>query len=789
MALSNSYLMISNFLKLAMRNIFNDKIYSLINVIGHAVAVACCFLLIFWIKFELSYEDCHTKAERIYKVLEVEKRADGLYKKEQLKAGTVGKLKETFPQIEASTVVHHEQLSFNFEDGEGIVLDYTEATPEYLDMFSYEFIEGSKASVLQNKGAIVSEEVARKFFGQESAIGKTVNFSRSVRCNIQAVVKIPKNTNLKFDILDPCHEDWGGIQYILLKQNARFSDETRQLMADFLGTMRETDNKLAFMPIKDVHLHSPQELTVNNEWQTFGDLKQIYLFSFVALLVLAIAIINYVNTSTARAMNRMREVGIRKVNGSTQWQLILRFLSEAFILSAVSIVIALAVSKWLFPEFSSLMGNQVNFHIDFNTILIILTVCIIITILSGGYAAFYLSSLNPITVIQGGERHGSGEYMRKILIGFQFFLSVGILISTLMIYRQIQYMFTADTGVDRKNITILDTSLWYDVDEFIQVIKRENPNIIDATIASGAPYNVQWGYRGVSWADSPEDLKEVTFAQIFCDYHFADAFGLQVIDGEFIQPGWGWWQWTDSTSRSCVINETFRELMGVDNPLGIMITYAWGSKGRIIGVVKDFNFKPMKEPITPLILSYNPEASTKVFIKTTGYNKKETLDYIRKKYMEMKPSYSSRPFMYSTAEDDYDSMYKSELRTMKMLSVCSVLSLCLCVMGIFSMVSLMLEKRKKEIAIRRINGAETNDIVSLFIANFAKIIGVACVVALPVSFYILMRWIENYAFRIPLSWWIFVLVPLLVSLITAVLIAIQVFFSARQNPAEVVKSE
>jgi putative ABC transport system permease protein len=424
---------------------------------------------------------------------------------------------------------------------------------------------------------------------------------------------------------------------------------------------------------------------------------------------------------------------------------------------------------------------------DFNSILIAFSVCLLITILSGGYAAFYLSSFDPVTVLRGGAHPGSKEGLRKILIGFQFFLSIGMLISTWVIYKQTQYMFTADTGVDRKNIIILDTSLWYQAEDFFQVIKRENPNIIDATIAFGAPYKAQWNFSGASWEGSPEAVKEIEFMQIFCDHHYANTFGLQVVKGEFIQPGWGWWQFSDSTSYNIVINQTFQKLMGVDNPIGITVNYP--GKGKIIGVVKDFNFKPLKEPITPLIISFNPEASNKVYIKTTGNNKKETLDYILTKYKEMAPAIMNRPVMYSTVEDDYNAMYKTELRTMKILTVFSILSFCLSIMGIFGMVTFMIEKRTKEIAIRRINGAETKDVISLFILDFAKIIGIACAIAIPVSFIILFQWIQTYAFRTSISWWIFALVPLIVAIITALLIAVQVFFTTRQNPAEAVKAE
>ena len=782
------YLSIIKHSQIALRNIFKDKMYSLINLVGLSVAIACCFLLIFWIKFELSYEDSHPKADRTFKVLQMEKRTDGFHYTESIRPGIAEQFKNTFPEIEASTLVSHEQLSFTYEDGEGIMVDYTTATPDYLDMFSYEYVEGSKENVLNSKGAIMSEEVARKFFGKESAIGKTVTFSNFLSCNIQAVVKIPKNTHLKFGLLDlSILTNYGGVHYILLKENARFTEEKQWLMADFLSTTRKTENKLSFLPVKNIHLHSPKELSKNTVWQTFGDLKQIYLFSIIALMILSIAIINYVNTSTARAMSRMREVSIRKITGSSQWQLILRFLSDAFILSAASVVVALVLSKWLFPEFSMLMGNAMSYLFDLNTILIALVVCVVITILSGGYAAFYLSSFNPITAIRGGVRASAKENLRKTLIGFQFFLSVGLLISTIIIYKQTHYMFTADTGIDRKNIIILDTSLWYDVENYIQVIKKENPNIIDASIANVAPYKAEYGYSGISWEGSQEAITQMEFTQIFCDHNYANTFGLQLIDGEFIQPGWGWWQYSDSTSFSIVINETFKNLMGVENPIGLTVNYP--GKGKIIGVVRDFNFKPLKEPITPLIMCFNPEASTKLYIKTTGANYKETMAYIQRKYMEMRPSYHTQPFMCSTVEDDYNVMYKSEMKTMKMLTIFSGLSLCLCVMGIFSMVSLMVEKSKKEIAIRRINGAETRNIISLFIFHFTKIIGVSCAMAISVSFAIMLRWLQAYAFRTSLSWWIFILVPLIVSVITATLIAVQVFLTSRQNPAEVMKKD
>jgi putative ABC transport system permease protein len=785
-----------HYIKIALRNIFKDRIYSLVNIIGLSVATVCCFLVIFWVKFEFSFEDCHSKADRIYKVLiERENMQNVIYDPEQIRPGIFHQLKQTFPEIEASTYVNHSQAFFAFDDKEEVIMvDYVNATPDYFDIFSYDYIEGNMENVLKTNGIVLSEVLARKIFGNESAIGKTISLSNRPVMTIGAVAKIPHNTNLTFDILDPAADRGGtntGIHYVLVKENSRISEETEERMKNFLSTIRETEDKLVYQPLKDTYFHSspklivPKELGGNSkDWQILGNMKQIYLFSSIALLILAIAIINYVNTSTARVISRMKETGIRKVVGSSRSQLIYRFLSDVFILSAASIIIALTVSKSLFPDFSMMMGSQAVFILDFNTILIALAVCIIITFLSGGYAAFYLSSIDPIAVIQGGIYPGSKERLRKILTGFQFCLSISILISTCMIYKQIHYMFTADTGVERNNIIVIETML-RDAEDFIQTIKQ-NPAIIDATFASRAPYDIQNNWSGVSWAGMKEPEKEIEFAHIYCDHRYAGTFGLQMIAGEFIQPGWS--RNVDIKSCNLIINETFRELMGEVNPIGMTVNFGYILSGEIIGVVKDFNFRPLKEPIIPLIIAFMPSSFRNLYIKTSGNNKKETLDYILEKYREFEVSAPNRkPLVYYTAEDDFNIMYKNELRMKKVFSIFSILSLCLCGMGIFSMVTFMIEKRKKEIAIRRINGAENADIISLFITNFTKIIGIACAIAIPTSYFILLRWIQDYTFRTALSWWIFVLVPLVVALITASLIALQVFFTTRQNPAEVIK--
>lgn len=784
--------MIKHYLKVAFRSIFRDKGYSSVNIIGLSIAIACCFLLIFWIKFELSYENCYPNANRIYRILVEEKRETGPYYSTSIRPGIVNQLKSEIPEVQAATYVHSEKLPFVHEEGkDGIICDYVTTNIDFLKLFSYEYVEGNPTNVAKNKGCVMSEETAKKFFGNESAIGKTVSFGHDgyLSCTIEAVVKIPANTQVKFDILSPSDRNLYGTHYIMVKENVKFDPNKASLSKlDLAKLNKDNETKLIFQPLKDVHLHSPKDI----KGEGYGDVKQIYLFSLAALLILIVAVINYVNTSIARSLNRMKEVGVRKVTGSTREQLIVRFLMDSFIISLISAIIALILVKILFPDFSSIMGNKVSLAFDIYTILITILFCIIVSLLAGGYAAFYLSTFNPVRVLRGGSQTGSKEGFRKVLIGLQFFLSISILTCTLIMYKQINTIFNADTGVDKDNIIVIESSLWYQADDFIQVIKKENPNVIDASIALCAPYNAGYAYSGVSWEGSKESEKKMEFAEISCDYHYANTFGLEMVEGEFIPPGLSWWQYSTDDSYNIVINETFKQLMGVENPIGITVTYSWGVKGKIIGVVKDFNFKPLREKITPLIMSYNPEQSYNVYVKTTGKDKQATLDYILAKYKEMynasRPD-TSRPVMYHTVNDDYNNMYAGELRMAKILSVFSIISLLLSIMGIVSMISFMIEKRTKEIAIRRINGAEITDIIRMFIKEFSLLGIISTVLSIPVCYIIMNQWLSGYVYRTALSWWLFLGVPALILLITALVIGIQVFITARRNPVESLRSE
>lgn len=782
--------MFKHYFIITLRGIFKDKVFSIINIVGLALAIACAFLLIFWITFETSFENGYTNKDRIYKLLIQEERDEGVYYRGTMR-DLSEKLKEMYPQIEAAAmfVNYHTTISLESTTGDGIMANVASTNSDFLRMFSLEYMEGSPQAVFNNKGSamILTEEAAATFFGDSSAIGKKLLYYGNA-FTVEAVVKLPKNTIFQFDILMPGDKVYdSGMQLIMLKENEKMSNSLSNQLSDFPKSIQDTKDKIAVQKITDIHLHTPLEIKDKGSYGVkfkYGNSTQIIYFSFAVFLILLMAIINYVNTSIARAMNRMKEVGVRKVTGAHKKHLIERFLFESFIITAIAVVLSFAFTQFVFPEFSEVMGNKISLTFNLQTILIAVGTCIIIAGLSGGYAAFYLSSFKPAIILRGGVTPGAKDRLRAALLGVQFFLSIGILICTVFIYKQINAIFNESTGMDRDNIIILDTSLWYQSEDFITIIKQENPNIIDATMANCPPYNAPWSYTGQSWEGNEKDMSHVNFTRIFCDSHYASTFGLELIQGEFIPPGLGWWQDTQAESHNIVVNESFVKLMEVDNPIGITV-----GQGKIIGVVKDFNFKPLKEKIAPFIMGFDPENQLYMYIKTTGKDPQATLEYILTKYKEMKPDWTNRPVMYSTVEDEYNQMYDDEIRSAKILSIFSIISLFLALMGVVSMVSFMIEKRTKEIAIRKINGAKTANIILLFWKDILAVAAMASVLVIPITYILMHRWLEGYIYRTALSWWIFLGIPLALIALVCLIVAIQVFYTAGQKPVESLRNE
>jgi len=774
-----------HYLTIAWRNLFREKSYSVINIICLSLAVASCFLLVFWIKYELSYENCYPDNERIYRVLQLTQRSDGVTRSNKIRPGISNELKQWFPQIESSDMLQFGSLPYYEYAAETkdpfILRECISNNIEILDIFPFKFLEGTLENVIKERTFIITKEAAQRIWGNVSPVGKSIYFgSTNISLfTIGAVIELPVNTDLKFDILRLSRLDRpeGGNHFIKFKKDVKLTPELKTEITNFLTTIQGKDEKLELEPLRDMHL---------SEWEHPGRQSQLWLFGVIAFMALILAVINYVNTSIARAMNHLKEVGVRKITGSTRSQLIIRFLSDTLLLSLIAVVLALIITKILFPHFSTIMGLKTDLHYDFVSMLIAVMFIFFVSVLAGGYSAFYLSSFGPALLFRGGTLTGSRHRLRQALIGLQFFLCFGTLICTALVYKQLNHILNADTGVERNNIISIQTGLWYGTEDFIKRMKAENPNILEISLAGSTPFNVQAGYQGVSWEGGSDNLKYTKCAEISCDSHYADLWGLELIDGRFILPGLKWWQYKNEESLAIVVNETFTKMMGEPNPVGLTVAYDENRRGKIVGVVKDFNFKPLKEKIEPLLLCFNPEATRTLFVKTTGIDNERTLAFL---FDEYRKAHNNMPLVYRTAEDEYDEMYSAELRVSKLTFYFSVMALLLSLLGVVSMISFMVEKRTKEIAIRKINGAKIIHIIGLFVKDVA-VAGIAVFIpACIVAFYIMRSWIDNYVYRTTLDFRIFAAIPTATLLLTLLVVSVQVFFTARKNPLNSLRNE
>lgn len=807
--------MFLHYLKIAWRNIWNDKFYSLINLVGLTVAFTVVFLFVQWIRFELSFENCYLDADRIYQIQESIKRSDGVYNQVHIRPPVHKELKERYPIIEEIVLLSREKSSW-LETENPVQFDIIYGSTNFLKVFPMECVEGTTAS-LETKDAVlfISEEAASRIYGSsQKAIGKNYELYSKLY-PIEGVLRVPANTMIQFEVLllweDGSMNYNGGMHYMLLKDNVSLTLEIEESIANYLSERYETENKLRLQPLRQLHLHTDDRTWRDDYFHKvyYGNIKEINTFIVIIVLLLLLSIINYVNTSIARAMSRLREVGVRKISGSSRQQLIFRFLIEAFIISSLAVFLAVDIAKILHYPFENIMGNIFLFNIDSFTILLALSLSLITTLLAGGYAAFYLSSRSAASVLVGGgnERTGYKKRFRKILLGIQFVICIGVLVCTWTVYRQLDYMLNKDLGFNRENIYIQNVRYFPEFENYIFMLKGR-PYIINATAASDAPYNIQLQYSDVSWEGSSQGTEELNFIELSCDSRYAETFGLQVLQGNFIQPNLGWR--TDITEETfdILINESFRRLMGMENPLGTTVKYGLPgyntSTGKIIGVVKDFYFRPMNYEVSPLIIRFSPGIFKNIYIKTDTAYEKDVLESIENtwnefisvtaaSYLDTYPGYSellySRPFLLKSMDVDYAELYKSETRLQKILVIFSLLSLVLSLMGIISMVAFIIEKRTKEIGIRKINGARWLDIVREFWREFMLLLGIATAPALLLSYWFMHVWLQQYVYHAAFGWWIYILMPLIIFVLTMFILFFQVQGIARRNPVESLKSE
>jgi ABC-type antimicrobial peptide transport system permease subunit len=755
-----------------------------------AIGMACAILILLWVHDEWSYDRHFKNANDLYRVIENENPAGG---DGSLMVPTPGALshalKEEYPEIIRSTR-YIPGIPLTLKKGDEFIEETVAIVDkDFLKMFNIEFVEGDINNALNDPHNIVlTEETAKKYFGDENAIGKTIP-SRGYDVKVTGVVKSLHNSHIKFNFLVPI--DWltelgGHINdwnerfhtYVELQKgtDSKIIDEKIQ---GFLTThVKGSQSEIFLQNIKKIHLFSSGKYTY--DLSGHGDITYVRIMGLIALFILLIACINFMNLSTAQSAKRAKEIGIRKVAGANKGKLIIQFLSESLLIVFVAQIISMILVELLLPAFNNLTGKHLA--VDYQSVGLyigLISIVLFCGLLAGSYPALYLSSLKPLNIMKGilGKNPGNTQLRRGLVI-FQFSLSILLIICTLMVGKQLKYMQNKNLGYNKNNIGYFMFPT-RPGDPRLESLKKElsnNPDIVGVTKGYNL-VNIEGTVNGFNWTGKKQG-SDIPFYILSGDIDYAKTFQLEIKEGRFFSPEFS----TDSSA--VVINEKAAEIMGFKDPIGEKLTTPWGSELNIIGVVKDFHFKSLHYQIEPLIIQIG--ASNNFFVRMKPGNIASTVESVNRTFKSFNPGL---PIDFHFLDNDFDNLYKIEQRIGKMLFYFSFISIIISCVGLIGLSSFMTERRTKEIGIRKANGAKSIEIFSLLSKEYFVLVIISFLIASPVAWYTMNKWLQNFAYRINIGWWVFALTGIIVMVITILTVGFQSFKAAGKKPVEVLRYE
>ena len=806
--------MFKNYLKTSFRRLRKNKSYSLINTLGLAIGLASFLLIGLFVQHELSYDKHFEDSENIYRV--VRERAGEPHEGSHWHAVTPislhSGLKDNFPQFERTTY---------FIPGKGLIKsgvnsfyeDGLDAGGEFFETFQFNWLQGNSANALDDPTSIVlTKSLAEKIFGSRNPVGESIDFIQdySTKTEVKTVTgvidDIPANTHLKFTFITNekssiWHEgnlnQWdsnGYLTYVKLSEN---SDLNKDLLASIneyyniqmsgMGYYKKYPDQipaLFFQPLEDIHLKSAH-LNHDLGAQTRGDITYVYTLSLIGLIILLIACVNYMNLATARAIMRAKEVGVRKVIGALRSNLIMQFISEAVLLSLFSIIAAVILVWAFFPPFVDLVNRPIG--IDFISRpefwLSVLGVSFIVGILSGSYPAFYMSALQPSGIFKNHTKGGKGNtFMRNALVTGQFAITTILIISSIVIFQQLNFIRTADVGYSRDQIltvNLMDDNIFEHYETIAQNLKS-NPNIVSVSSGSYLPNEIQSSTSGVNWDGREERVK---FYLQNIHYDFLEMMDIELVAGRYFSEDFS----TDETN-AFILNESAVKGMGLtpEEVLGTELKM-WKRQGNVIGVVKDFSFLSFRLEQAALMIGFNRAHDYNYLVmKIRPENMDETIAFVEETVAAFSPDY---PFEYAFLDDAFDNMYKTDLNLGKLLNAFTILALFIASIGLFGLASFMMEQRAKEIGIRKVLGANLLQILAHVNKDFMKLITLSFVIAIPVGWYTMNNWLQGFAYKIDLGPSIFLAAGILAILVAIITVSYKSVKTALTNPVNSLRSE
>jgi putative ABC transport system permease protein len=799
--------MLKNYLKITFRNLIKYKIYSIVNIAGLAVGMACCILILLWVKNELSYDRFHENSERIFRVVAGgQNAAKGTIL--ALQGPLAPLLKKEFPEVEKYVRIY----AFKIFSGEKLVSHqhkhfYTNnffmVDPSFFEVFSFPFIKGDPRTALYDlRSIVITEEMAKKYFSNDDPLGKILSYENEFDFVVTGVVKnIPFNSHFQFDFIIPLEnyrdiqslpnglDNWDNqafVTYLLLNPNCDISSLEKK-MTELVNQYTRNDIFTFFLQsLTDIHLYS----NLRDELGTNTDIRYVRLFVAIAFLVMLIACLNFINLSTARSLKRAKEVALRKVVGARRTQLIQQFLGESVLVSVLALAVALVLVELLLPAFRNFVGKPLEIHLFFSLSLWLLVLAIVIFtgIFGGIYPAFVLSAFQPVSVFKAKMQKSQRGLLslRRFLVVIQFAVSICLIICTGIIYKQIKYMQNTPLGFTREQVIIIPIGTGQETVSKAQILKdrfKQHNNIVAVTASSHTPGHRLWG-RGIKLLDKPNpEWEKLLIRSLWTDYDFIKTYKITLLAGRDFSSAC-----SSDKSSAFILNETAVRSLGwktAEAALGNSI-YFDEKTGNIIGVVKDFHFRSLHDAIEETILHIRPERFYSLSLRANTSNLPLTLSALKKIWEEILPN---RPFEYVFLDEDFAKLYYFDRKVAELMGYFTFLSVFITCLGLFSLVAFSTEQRTKEIGIRKILGATIPNILFLLTKDFTKGVLVANIIAWPVAYYAMFRWLQNFAYRTNIGITTFILSATIALLIAIITVSYQSIKAALANPIEALRYE
>jgi len=794
--------MISNYIKIAFRNLIRFKAYSAINITGLAIGMACCILILLYVYDEMSYDRFNKNSDRIYRIV-----VDGGLGENSFKAAVTAPplrnaLLQDYPEVEAVTRIRNFGFPvLRYEDKVFSEEKFYWVDSTFFDVFTLNFIKGDpKTALKQPLSVVLTQKMAKKYFGNENPMGKIFNMDNRRDYKVTGVVKeFPENSHFHFDFLGSMssydfvdQQGWlnnSFYTYLLLRKDfpaEQFEAKLPALVQKYvypvierflnvpMAELKKRGAKYQYVlqPLTDIHLYSNYDV----ELEPNGDISYVYIFSLIALGILLIACINFTNLATARSTNRLKEIGVRKTLGSSRQQLIKQFLTESILMTFIAVIISLIIIEIALPSFSDLVGKQLSINYlesVFSVPLLILFILLVGTI-AGAYPALYLSSFNPVRVLKKETGNsGRNPWLRNSLVVVQFAVSIFLFIGTIIIYSQLDYISNKKLGFNKDQVVVVkktdDIAIKrpHNIESFVNDLKSI-PGVIDASNSTQI--------FGENFGNTPYKMYGTNDNHImnimFADYDFASVYGIQMAQGRFYSREYG----TDTTA--IVINETAARDFGIaDDPIGKQIVHAHANDEEadvynVIGIMKDFNYQSLHQKIQPMIIHlFNSQGfGRNVSVKLSPNNMKKELSEINDVWHKYA---GNQAFEYVFFDEDFAKAYAAEKRTGVIVSVFSILAIFIACLGLFGLAAFTTEQRTKEVGIRKILGASVPGIVVLLLKDFAKWVLISNIIAWPIAYLALNKWLEDFAYRVDVSVWAFIIASVIAILIAIFTVSYQ----------------